>query len=217
MAPYSSPSSEELHLLFTLSDSALPTGGFIASSGLESFAKHGFLPSFASSSSSSPTSIASRAITEFAHAEVEHYASTTSPFLVSAYKCLQSALEGNGKGKEQAIDGLVEIDYFHEAAFLSHVSRRSSKAQGVALLTLFSRGLTQPPGFESSDDESDVGDGRERDRQQMGRDVIEGYKRLIRARKAMGHLAVCWGVMTAALGLSLGQSSYLPSLFVSAP
>jgi len=34
---------------------------------------------------------------------------------------------------------------------------------------------------------------------------------LIRAGRAMGHLAVCWGVMTAVLGLSLGTSFILLS------
>jgi urease accessory protein UreF len=43
-------------------------------------------------------------------------------------------------------------------------------------------------------------------REQIAVDVVEGYKRYIRKGVAPGHLAVCWGVMTAGLGLSLGES-----------
>ncbi len=46
---------------------------------------------------------------------------------------------------DHLLSALLALDARHEACLLSHVSRRSSKAQGVALLTLFSRGLSQPP------------------------------------------------------------------------
>ncbi len=228
MSPYTVPSPAELHLLLILSDSALPTGGFIASSGLESFAKHGFLHLPSSSSSASPLTTSSsrsssntEAIVDFARAEVEHYASTTSSFVITSLECVQSVLPGSeigkGKGKERVIETLVEIDEYQEATMLSHVMRRSSKAQGVALLTLYSRGLTRPPDSETSfrhdsTDEPEE-DGLEYDGgiEERAREIVEGYKRLIRAGKAKGHLSICWGVMTAALGLSLGQSSLLLS------
>ncbi|CAD6588685.1 MAG: hypothetical protein TREMPRED_005122 [Tremellales sp. Tagirdzhanova-0007] len=203
--PSPEPSSAELHLLFTLSDSALPTGGFISSSGLESFAKHGFLSSPSSSTWTIDPHNSTHAITEFARAEVEHYASTTSIFVLSSFYCVEAALNHkNSKSKGQAIDELVEMDMYHESAMLSHVARRSSRAQGVALLTLFSRGLIPPPGHDDPDPElcSDEASGMK----ELAKHIVEGYKRLIRAGKAMGHLAICWGVITAALGLALGSS-----------
>jgi len=217
MSAYAAPSAAELHLLFTLSDSALPTGGFIASSGLESYAKHGFLVSPSSPASFSsypnPASSPSQALTEFARAEVEHYANTTAVFVISAFKCVESALSisTEEKGREKPIDELVHVDAFHEATLLSHVSRRSSKAQGVALLTLFSRGLAVPTGFGPSTSDPKHQTELDPAGERGGRDIVMGYKRLIRAGRAMGHLAVCWGVMTAVLGLSLGTSFILLS------
>ena len=204
--PSPQPSFAELHLLFTLSDSALPTGGFISSSGLESFAKHGFLASSSTTPTSSPLRPTS-AIIEFARAEVEQYASTTSLFVLSSFTSVHAAAQNpdNSKGKDRIIDELVAADMYHESTMLSHVSRRSSKAQGVALLTLFSRGLIPPPAHDDLDPErrSDSAIGV---KELLAKDVVDGYKRLIRAGKAMGHLAICWGIITAALGLTLGTS-----------
>lgn len=230
MSSYDPPTSTELHLLYTLSDSALPTGGFIASSGLESFAKHGFLSSSLSSSSSSSSGSAHGiTITDFARAEVEHYAQTTVPFLISSFQCVEAKGKGKGKTVDHVgvIGELVKMDEYHEATLLSHVSRRSSSAQGVALLTLLSRGLTRPLGYESKSEDDGDGDGDgegesdgddlDGDRLEFGKGVVDGCKRLIRVGKAMGHLAICWGLMTAALGLSLGGFPSPPPLLAPSP
>lgn len=225
----------ELHVLYILLDSNLPTGGFVSSSGLESFAKHAFLtpsPSYHVATSTlagagpsartagparqpnlGPTAV-SKAMTLFGQAEVENYARSTGPFVISAWeavscRCAASSgapfLSSSSTDLDNLLSALLALDDRHEACLLSHVSRRSSKAQGVALLTLFSRGLSQPPGFAASPDSSTSDDHADSGGIPPN-EVIEGYKRLIRKGAAPGHLAICWGIMTAALGLPLGKT-----------
>jgi urease accessory protein len=80
---------------------------------------------------------------------------------------------------------------------LSHVARRASKAQGVAMLTLFARGLSRPVGFD------DLGDNSS----DKAEEIIGAYKKLVRKGAVPGHLAICWGVITASLGLASGKLS----------
>lgn len=233
------------HLLYILLDSNLPTGGFIASSGLESWAKHGFL-SFdpdpptsrangergrsanasldevygrvnAQGRRPADPSGAAAGVTEFAKAEIENYHSTTGGFVSGAWEVVHGYLrsstsdgkagatredrEGVNENHEKSVlEGLLRLDRYHEASMLSHVSRRASKAQGVAMLTLYTKGLSRPPSAASEGSASAAGSGEDRARR-----LVDVYKLLIRKGTAPGHLAVCWGIMTAALGISIGK------------
>lgn len=243
------PTAAELHLIYVLLDSNLPTGGFVSSSGLESYVKHGYLltpPSYSSTHSrSTPFNkggplMASNGIMNFSLAEIENYTSTTSPFVADAWRVVNAAIRGvchcasssslaqgsgtSGKGKERAMDqnqpparvearvqtaveAIRQLDEYHEATLLSHVSRRSSKAQGVAMLTLYSRGLSRPSARSMPLDWDDGElDEATTEREEIGESVIEAYKRLVRRGEVAGHLATCWGVITAALGIPLGES-----------
>ena len=201
------PSAAELHLVYVLLDSNLPTGGFVSSSGLESYAKHGFLTAtqaYEPSETDRPAKVpATKAIMDFSLAELDNYASTTLCFVADAWSAVRHALSSTEQGDaaiSQAVASVVATDELHESTLLSHVARRSSKAQGVAMLTLYSRGLSQPIG---------VGDLQAGDASEAGREIADGIvermKRLVRGGKVPGHLATCWGVITAALGLPLGE------------
>ncbi len=78
------------------------------------------------------------------------------------------------------------------------------------MLTLYGRGLSRPPGFANEEEYQSV-DGFEpigkvvMEREDRAKTVIDEYKRLVRKGLVPGHLAVCWGVMTAAMGLSRGE------------
>lgn len=207
------PSPTETHLLYVLLDSNLPTGGFVASSGLESYAKHGFFsvaPSYGQPSHLNGTSgpaiktAPTAAMMDFAASELDNYASTTLCFVADSWNAVNAALVGGSRTSlENVCLSIVNQDKYHEATMLSHVARRSSKAQGVAMLTLFSRGLSIPPGSASF--ESLGIDEAEAERRQRGDEMVNLYKRQVRLGASPGHLAVCWGVITAALGLSLGM------------
>lgn len=171
----------EQHLLFILLDSNLPTGGFISSSGLESYAKHGFLKA----------PIAPQLV-EFARAEVANYARASLGFVRDAWNAVQT-----GQG---VLDKIKNIDKMQEAMMLNHVARRSSKAQGVAMLTLFSKGFSKPAYMAPSAEKTSA------------EVLMDEYKKSIRRGEAEGHLNVCWGVITAALGVSLGTCTPFASL-----
>jgi len=237
-------SPEELHLLYILLDSNLPTGGFVSSSGLESYVKHGFLghPSYSASNSTSSTNEDSkefsavkgtkdiiRGVTDFAEAEVGHYANTTGCFVRDSWTLVNSFLsphpqeEDDGERLRTILGKIEELDGYHESTLLSHVARRASKAQGVAMLTLFGRGLTRPVGFEAEYQDEDQGQVEDEGvKEKKSKDLIDAYKLLVRKGSVPGHLAICWGIITAALGLALGESShntnlssFLPSLLSS--
>ncbi|WWC63141.1 uncharacterized protein I303_105741 [Kwoniella dejecticola CBS 10117] len=264
--PNSSTSSlsdpSEVHLLYVLLDSNLPTGGFVSSSGLESFAKHGFLstiPPFYDTEAASDLSDEKRSnhvstskrsisegVVDFARAEVENYACTTGGFVSDSWMIVNDALPsastsswqtaesgggGGGGGRQNSqpededdlvsriVNDVIALDRYNEATLLSHVARRSSKAQGVAMLTLYTRGLSEPElsglnedgdnDHGSSEGGDDLYRDRMRKRREMAKRIVDGYKRSIRKGDSPGHLAVCWGVITACLGLSLDRSIHL--------
>lgn len=252
----------QTHLIYLLLDSNLPTGGFVASSGLESWAKHGFLSPDATGydhleeqsgrTKHAGQGVTARRMTEFVDAELENFVSATGCFVQDAWEVGEGYVRGNTCGQcgkrrrsrpslgdtigssgtsqssadnidrlEKTLKTVVKLDKYHEATLLSHVSRRASKAQGVAILTLFTKGLSRPPGFGDTlygvyeeDEEKETIEARSREEEERAAELVEGYKRLIRKGSTPGHLAVCWGIMTAALGLSLGESHTWKSLHV---
>ncbi|KAK7054882.1 hypothetical protein VNI00_003345 [Paramarasmius palmivorus] len=73
---------------------------------------------------------------------------------------------------------------------LNHVARRASQSQGVALLTLYTKSFASNTNIDAAN-------------------LVADYKLMIRREEAPGHLPICWGILTAALGLSLERSQYL--------
>ncbi|TEB35755.1 urease accessory protein UreF [Coprinellus micaceus] len=170
---------EETYLLLLLADSNLPTGSFVASSGLESYIKHGL-----GSEAIEPTTLT------FLRDSLASYSRTTLAFVGDAHHL-------------SVLPQLIELDNLYDAMTLNHVARRASKAQGVALLTLYSKGFTTTPSLSSY---SDVGHS---ERQKSMRYLLDQFKLLVRREEVNGHLSVCWGALTAALGLPLARAQYL--------
>ena len=184
---------DEAYLLLLLADSNLPTGSFVASSGLESYIKHGF-----SSLTPDPTTLT------FLRDSLQSYARSSLPFVSDAHRLVASLVESqkgdNSVTMESVLDSLTRLDDLYEALTLNHVARRASKAQGVALLTLYSKGFTTPASLSSySDPET-------RDCEKCMLQLLDKFKLMVRREEAPGHLPVCWGALTAALGLSRGLS-----------
>ncbi|KIJ57069.1 hypothetical protein M422DRAFT_23181 [Sphaerobolus stellatus SS14] len=169
----------EQYLLLLLADANLPTGSFVASAGLESYVKHGFLPS------------GNIGIVEFVKSSLDTYARSSMPFLGDAH----AVVAGSRKLEdvEECRRKIKQLDALYDTMTLNHVARRASKAQGVALLTLFSKGFT-PPAWVSPSPEWTA-----------AAKLIDDLKLDVRGEDTPGHLPVCWGVLTAALNLSLGS------------
>jgi urease accessory protein len=102
-------------LLYLLTDSALPTGGFVASSGLEASFQAGLIAS-------------ASALPEFTVSAAHSFAYNTIPFVRAGYYSVDS---------QDPIKELKEVDETCEALMVGNtVARRASLAQGVAMLTL---------------------------------------------------------------------------------
>lgn len=191
----------ETYLLLLLADGNLPTGSFVASSGLEAFATHGF---FNKSDDQANT-------IDFVRDSVATYARSALPFvsdthrLVTAYAANSAAYNEEDQFNRSVAD-LRAMDDLYEAMTLNHVAKRASKSQGVALLTLYSRGFSRPHSFPSP-----IANHREKALTKL----VDRFKLTIRKEETYGHLPICWGLLTAALGLSLGEKTITCSRYAS--
>lgn len=185
---------DETYILLLLADSNLPTGSFVASAGLESYRTHGFLSKNSS-------------IIDFIRDSLTTYAHTALPFVSDAHRVITAyasaeCLPGQ-MGIGEVTKELIILDELYEVMTLNHVARRASKAQGIALLTLYSKGFSRTPLLSQNVEEATQ---RQEARLSI---LLDSYKLLIRKEEAPGHLPICWGMLTGALGLTLGQYKLL--------
>ncbi|KAJ3797951.1 hypothetical protein GGU11DRAFT_782850 [Lentinula aff. detonsa] len=157
---------DETFLLLLLSDSNLPTGSFVASSGFESYIKHGF-----GGDQNNRTIM-------FMRDSISAYARSALAFVSDTHRIVQHVRRDLEQGSEQKSDldkylqRIKEVDELYDAMTLNDVTKRASKSQGMASL-------------------------------------VSQYKSLVRAESAPGHLPICWGILTSALGLTSERSQYL--------
>ena len=199
---------QEAYLLLILSDANLPTGSFVASSGLESTAAHALfnVPGPAGSD-----------IIAFLSNTVETYARSALPFARDAHRVTAAYASGEITQLDVALSSLARLDALYDATTLNDVARRASFAQGAALLTLYTKGFTRPPLFTSAPvGAPTIGtclpDSDEDERESRAGALVAALKLRVRRGEsdALGHLPVCWGILAAALGLTVGKLSRLP-------
>ncbi|KAF6767349.1 Urease accessory protein UreF [Kalmanozyma brasiliensis GHG001] len=233
----SSPDDDlETYLLLLLSDSNLPTGGFVASSGLESFHAHGLLhnsrptPSLTRSSIPASRNVApsqaqlSSATLSFAQSTLHSYARSSFPFLARVHTLVQSYLGRAGVEKEaqmaECLEAIASLDDGYHSLLLNHVARRASKAQGIALLTLYSKAFARPIGLDRqpfSGSPSSLQHPADEAKFEAAARLVDKFKLDIRrsTRQVHGHLPICWAVFAACLGIGLKKAVYL-HLFLQA-
>lgn len=176
---------DEAYILLLLADGNLPTGSFVASSGLESYTTHGF-------STSQPESLLN-----FIRDSLSTYTRSALPFMSDAHRITGEIYQSKNINIEQALANIVELDELYEAMTLNHVARRASQSQGVALLALHSKGLSRPKWMPDLSE-------HEKDRESRLNCFINKLKLMVRREDTSGHLPICWGVLTGALGLTIG-------------
>jgi urease accessory protein len=189
----------ESYTLLLLSDGNLPTGSFVASSGLEAYEKHGFFGLSSSQNGQATGSPPAKtdAIISFMRDSVQTYAHSSLPFILAVYDACD-ALQSHGNtdsALSDALESVIQLDNVYEATTLNHVTRRASTSQGVALLTLLLKGLVPPAWMGTSEP------GKKRVEA-----LADSLKLEIRLGTAHGHLPVCWGILTTALSLSPSES-----------
>jgi urease accessory protein len=203
-----SQDDNETYLLLVLSDANLPTGSFVASSGLESTAAHALLHR------DPPTGNPSGAgadILAFLHNSVETYARSALPFARDAQRVtaayVASTVTAGTAELDAALAALARLDALYDASTLNHVARRASCAQGAALLTLYARGFSRPPPPLLVKPGADAGPTAPDERESRAGALVAALKLRVRrgGSDALGHLPVCWGVLAGALGLTVGE------------
>jgi urease accessory protein len=175
----------EDYLLLLLSDSNLPTGSFVASSGFESYIKHGF----ASADSA----------LNFTRDSLINYASTALPFVSDTHLVVENFITQDDDLLDRTLSDVQILDEYYETMTLNHVTKRASKSQGVALLTLYTKGFSRPPNLLCSDISQSM-------RESRLNTLVNQFKLRVRREESHGHLPICWGVLTAAIGLTLGTT-----------
>ncbi|CBQ70517.1 conserved hypothetical protein [Sporisorium reilianum SRZ2] len=234
----------ETYLLLLLSDSNLPTGGFVASSGLESFHAHGLLhnarptPDLAKygQSSSRPSKKGattapsqaqlSSATLSFAQSTLHSYARSSFGFIARVHAVVVKYLDDEeGKdGRAARLEGCVgqiaKQDHAYHTLLLNHVARRASKAQGIALLTLYSKAFAKPINLSREPFTAPTTAHTSTTRIDLAAALVDTLKQHIRRSATRpdathGHLPVCWAVFAACLGLSLPKTVFL-HLFLQA-
>ncbi|KIP12788.1 hypothetical protein PHLGIDRAFT_113384 [Phlebiopsis gigantea 11061_1 CR5-6] len=202
-------SEDDAYILLLLSDGNLPTGAFVASAGLESFVTHGFLTSQETTKGKKNDTL--NYVVDFVRDNLNSYARTALPFVsdahISAQQHIGLAAEIDDSSSTAALQDLQDLDDLYESMTLNHVARRASKTQGVALLSLYSKGFTKPPVLRTGDISLSSPEDEARD-SRIGA-LVDKIKLAVRREETHGHLPICWGVLTAALGLSLGMNTSL--------
>ena len=205
------------YLLLLLSDGNLPTGSFVSSSGLESYFKHGFPYVGANppplTSNVKPPAQLETTIT-FMRDSLSSYAQLSLPFVTDAHLALEAFRDASSpvetEQTETILRRLQDLDKLFEAMTLNHVAKRASRAQGVALLTLHSKGFSRPPWLDSLFEgdtvrgDQPINDISYTNGQAKLDGLVDGFKLLIRKGDTQGHLPICWGILTGSLHLSLG-------------
>ncbi|RKP14041.1 UreF-domain-containing protein [Piptocephalis cylindrospora] len=170
--PYFSRDDQaETWILYQLADSALPTGGFVVSSGLECLEQVGLLSS----------------LPQFLQSSVDTYARSNLPFVAAAY-------DANSR------EALYHLDDIYDAYQVNGVGRRASMAQGLALLNLYCKSYaspdpraspTPPPQVQQGEGEDTFGD--------TGR--LRAFRDSIRDTRSPGHHAIAFGVTARFWGI----------------
>ncbi|KAG1378972.1 hypothetical protein G6F61_005363 [Rhizopus arrhizus] len=169
MLPFFTSNETSSWLLYILTDSALPTGGFVSSSGLEASYQAGLvdntnLPAFVSSS---------------AH----NFASNSNCFVRAGYEAVDHS---------DPLEFLSDCDATCDAVTAANaVAKRASLAQGIAMLTLFLKCFS-----DTSDQKDNV-------------QMVKSWKNRIRAEKADGHFAICFGLICRCLKVDLENTLHL--------
>ncbi|GAA6021283.1 hypothetical protein JCM11491_005790 [Sporobolomyces phaffii] len=205
------PARVEEYLVLLLSDSNLPTGGFVASSGLESFIQHGYL-----SASSSPE----QGLVEFVKSSLDNYAHANGPIVARAFAAVdryrhspalsflarlaaadKPTTDDERDDLRDALDELYDVDRLCDEMILNAVARRASIAQGHALLSLYSRALAPAPDRRNGHEIARL---VERVREEVKQDAATGA-----AGQWKGHQSTSFGIVMSAVGLSLDRALHL--------
>ncbi|KAJ1959056.1 hypothetical protein GGI12_004539 [Dipsacomyces acuminosporus] len=187
---------KETWVLWLLADSQLPTGGFVASAGLEAAIQARLVRENALETEDD-------SFVEFIRSSTHNQARFALPICSQVHERIAELLlhaagnEDNGQDRTVALilEDVVRIDGYHHAMLSSNkVAMRASIAQGGGLLSLFNRGYAQA-NFMSDR------------RGQICVKVAKELQRLSRLSQIRAHWATVFGFVCAAMNIGLGKQT----------
>ncbi|KAJ3386130.1 hypothetical protein CcCBS67573_g04307 [Chytriomyces confervae] len=188
-------------LLLLLGDSALPTGGFVASSGLEAFTS-----AFGFSQSEMPK------VHVFMRSNMSAFAYAALPFVTQTFLAVSnggmrapaadpainhdsSTTHMHQNATDDSVDIVAQLDSSFDAMVASNqIAARASRAQGAAFVALLDRAFLGVP-MGSLDDR----------KLRLAKDM----RKRVRGGKSPGHLPICFALLCACLGVSLSDTQSL--------
>ncbi|KAJ2454051.1 hypothetical protein EV183_001774 [Coemansia sp. RSA 2336] len=184
----------ETWLLWLLADSQLPTGGFVASAGLEAALQAGLVNESASETEQS-------SFVHFIRTSAHNQAHFALPFCSLAHEQTLQLLADTVSSEEHTVaavlDRLQHIDNYHQTMLSSNsVAMRASVAQGGGLLSLFNRGYVHARFMD------DV-------RGRLCAQIAKQLQRMARLGKVRAHWPVVFGFVCAATGISVEHAQQL--------
>lgn len=121
-------------LLYILTDSALPTGGFVSSSGLEASYQAGLIDN--------------QSLPAFVSSSAHNFASNTNCFVRAGYEA---------PDQPNVLASLIAADETCDAVMAANgVARRASLAQGIAMLTLYLKCFTENDAFSEEQSKQNI-------------------------------------------------------------
>ncbi|KAI0288722.1 hypothetical protein B0F90DRAFT_1800891 [Multifurca ochricompacta] len=192
---------KETYLLLLLSDANLPTGSFVASTGLESTAAHVLFHVPATPPGSDTLA--------FLQNSVDTYPCSMLPFACDAHRITTAYASGEMTKLDEALQALSHLDALYNASTLNYVTHCASCAQGPALLTLYARGFTRPPFLMLKIPTTYLPLLDEHENQAGA--LVAALKLHVQRgdSDAPGHLPICWGVLAGMLGLTVSHGAYI--------
>ncbi|KAF9165383.1 hypothetical protein DFQ26_000189 [Actinomortierella ambigua] len=204
--PASDPLSPSTWLLWQFLDSALPTGGFIASNGLEAFAKlH-------------PEQSSPQEVEAYIDWSVHSCAYTNLPFVDAAWRLVDRWIDldqgtrlRTEKGRTRALEGalhrIANVDREYHVFMNNAIQNAASRKQGDGILMMGVKCFVDqvPPSSSSPlpTDESDfTGLGP-----QMR--ILKHFKAMVRRDEVAGHYPIAYAIIARLLGFDLATTRQL--------
>ncbi|KAF9903283.1 hypothetical protein EC991_004011 [Linnemannia zychae] len=200
-------------LLWQFLDSALPTGGFIASNGLEAFAKlH-------------PDTTTPKDVEAYVNWSVHSCGYTNLPFVTAVWKLvdewtLRDSQLKTEKGKAKAMKSVLHrignIDREYDVFMNNAIQNAASRKQGDGIVMMgvkcFADQLTQKSSsrarsgiLEEVEEEEGAEDG------ELGPNIriLKPFKALLRSEEVAGHYPIAFAMIARLLGFDLATTRYL--------
>ncbi|KAF9439070.1 hypothetical protein BGZ76_000552 [Entomortierella beljakovae] len=203
-------------LLWQFLDSALPTGGFIASNGLEAFAKlH-------------PDQTSPRDVEAYVNWSVHSCGYTNLPFITVVWKLvdewtLRDVQLKTEKGKANAMKSVLHrisnIDREYDVFMNNAIQNAASRKQGDGIVMMgvkcFADQLNHKksgnkgrPGMYGDHEDDEVGYENENE---LGPNIriLKPFKAMLRSEEVAGHYPIAFAMIARLLGFDLATTRYL--------